>query len=550
MIIKQKTGYRFFSAIGLFFALAVLCGFSRAAFAQSQPCRGVSTDKGVVNGVLLDGPDVCAFLGVPYAAPPLGELRFALPAEHTPWTEPRDAGKISAQCPQTPSPMTDTDIPMDEDCLYLNIWQPAGADAKNLPVMVYIHGGGFIVGSGGNAAYNGATLSGMGGVVVVTMNYRLGALGFLAHPAFAGANGRTGNWGLYDQLAALKWVKANIANFGGDPGNVTLFGQSAGGMSVGLQLASPLAAGLFQKVILHSGPPILINTSLAKGRADAQTVAAKLGCGEPATAAQCLRAVDAKTILEKVPLGIFIMDDGVTEEKYFLVPVVDGAIIPDSPYRIFRDGKFLTDVTVMLGTTSDEAAYFTMKKTLREEKDFERNLGLDIGGAAATLGVNLGGAPGTLEALYPISNYASVEKAYQGLICDVGFTCPTELLAGMIAKYQPKVYRFYHTKDPVKIFNWGAFHGAELPYVFGNFTMMGRTFKSKDNLKLAKIVIALWSSFARTGVPAAEGVPEWPLYDDAARSYMTLGDKIEIGANLRTEKCGVMMKLFDENFKE
>ena len=137
MIIKNKTGNRFFSAIGLFFALAVLCGFSRAAFSQSEPCQGVPTAKGAVNGVLLDGPDVCAFLGVPYAAPPLGELRFALPAEHAPWSAPRDAGKLSPQCPQTPSPMTDTDIPMDEDCLYLNVWQPAGAGADKLPVMVF-----------------------------------------------------------------------------------------------------------------------------------------------------------------------------------------------------------------------------------------------------------------------------------------------------------------------------------------------------------------------------------------------------------------------------
>ena len=527
-------------------AVFIFYGFQGTAFSQDESCKGIPTTKGPINGVFLEDSKVCAFLGVPYAAPPLGKLRFALPAEHEPWAGPLEANKVSFQCPQTPSPMTDTNIPMNEDCLYLNVWQPVSGGGLKKPVMVFIHGGGFIVGSGGNEAYNGATLSGMGDVVVVTLNYRLGVLGFLAHQAFADKNGGTGNWGLYDQLAALRWVKENISNFGGDPDNVTLFGHSAGGMSVGLLLASPLSTGLFSKAILHSGPPILLNIPLEKAKADALVIARKLGCGDPAAAADCLRSLDSGKILKEVPLGIFVMDTAEAGKKFFVVPVIDGEIIPDSPYKIFREGKFNTSVTVMLGTTKDEAAYFTTKKKLKQEKDFKENFDLDISNVKETLGVGLAGKPGELEGMYPVSNYPSVEKAYQDFICDVGFTCPTELLGEMIARYQPNVYRFYHTKDPVRIFNWGAFHGSELPYVFGNFVMMGQKFRNKDNLKLSKTMISLWSAFARTGSPQAEGVPPWPKYDVENRSFMELGDKITVGNNLKRGKCEVMERVFRE----
>ncbi len=530
-------------------AIILSCFISNQTLSQEPPCKGIATSKGLVNGVYLKESNICAFLGIPYAAPPLGELRFALPTEHEPWNAPLETVKIASQCPQTPSPMTDTSIPMNEDCLYLNIWAPVSIGSEKKPVMVFIHGGGFIVGSGGNSSYNGTNLSSMGDVIVVTVNYRLGVLGFLAHPAFADATGRTGNWGLYDQLAALRWVNQNIPNFGGDPGNVTLFGQSAGGMSVGLHLASPLSAGLFSKVAIHSGPPILLNISLDKGVATALDIASKLGCSEASSAASCLRSASIENILAKIPLGIFVMDTLEAQNKSFVVPIIDGAFIPEAPYSIFNNGGFNKDVIVMLGTTKDEASYFTMKKTLKTEKDFNDNLKMDIDNVAEALGVGLSGKPGDLEALFPVAHYPTVEKAYQDFICDAGFTCPTELLAEMILAHQPEVYRFYHTKDPVKMLNLGAFHGSELPYVFGNFGFMGQQFRSKDNLKLAKTAISLWSSFARTGAPSADSVPNWPKYDLTDRSYMILGDKIEIGASLKKEKCEPLSGFFKANME-
>lgn len=508
-------------------------------------CDNIQTDKGPVNGVLLDD-GACAFLGVPFAAPPVGELRFKRPVDHAPWTTPLAADKVGFQCPQVSSPMSDTSIPMNEDCLYLNVWRPEPASAPK-PVMVFIHGGGFLVGSGGNATYNGATLAQRGDVVVVTINYRLGVLGFLAHPAFTGENGRTGNWGMYDQLAALKWVQKNIANFGGDPNNVTLFGHSAGSMSVGLHLASPLDAGLFKNAILHSGPPIVVNVGMDKASADGVEIARTLGCTDPATAKECLRSVSVDKILADVPLGIFVMDDG-QGQKFFMSPVIDGEFIPDSPYKLFRDGKFNKDVTVFLGTTKDEAAYFTMSKTLKENSDFHKSLLIDINAVRDALGLDFAPDADMYEKMYPIDKYPSVAKAYQDFICDLGFTCPTEILGHLILKYNPNVYRFYHTKDPIKIFNWGAFHGADLPYVFGNFSMMGQNFKSKDNLKLAKIAIGYWSAIAWTGAPKVDGQPEWPRYDAEHGYYLEIGDNVGVGTNLKKDKCEPMENVFKKYF--
>ncbi|HOO57262.1 MAG TPA: carboxylesterase family protein [bacterium] len=526
---------------------AVVALVLAATAAQAGPCDNISTASGPVSGTLLEKAGVCAYLGVPYAAPPVGDLRFRMPVEHDPWTEPLAADSISPQCPQVLTPMSDSEIPMDEDCLYMNIWQPVSEGGPK-PVMVFVHGGGFIIGTGGSSMYEGSTLARYGDVVVVNFNYRLGVFGFLAHPSLRTPDGISGNWGMYDQVAALEWVKKNISSFGGDPDNVTLFGQSAGGMSVGLHLSSPLSAGLFKNVMILSGPVLLINSGMEKAEKSGLKLAGYLGCDDPDTAAECLRNVDVDKIMNDLKLGIFVLDNAEADNMFFLAPVIDGKFMPDAPYKIFRDGKFNTDVNVVLGTTRDEAAYFTMNKTLREDADFLLNYEADMVSMETSFSIDLRVDPEKVNEMYPLSEYPSVEKAYQDLICDAGFTCATELLGELIVKYQPNVYRFYHTKDPIKIMNWGAYHGSELPYIFGNFKMMGRDFKSKTNMKLTQKVITLWSAYAKTGTMKADGLTDWPLYDLKNRSYMILGNDLEVGTNLKREKCAVMESEIKEFF--
>jgi len=532
-----------------FMLLAVITAAEGMAAAALEDCSGIDTNKGPVDGVKDEKSGVCSFLGVPYAAPPVGELRFELPAPHEPWAKPLAADTVGSQCPQEAGPMTDPDIPMDEDCLYLNVWSPEGSGGEKKPVMVFIHGGGFIVGSGGNAGYNGEVLAHRGDVVVVTMNYRLGVLGFMAHPAFSNEDGPIVNRGMYDQLAALEWVRDNISGFGGDPDNVTLFGQSAGGMSVGYHLVSPLSAGLFRNAAIHSGPPVLLNVTTEWAVEEGLKIAEKVGCGDPDTAAECLRAIAPEKFIESVPAGVFIMDDVSPDRKYFFQPVIDGKFLPDAPYKLLRDGKFNTDVHLMLGTTKDEASYFTLNKTLDTPEDFTKNYEADTAGVEYIFGLDLDDKAVDLRKFYPVSDYPGVSKAYQDFLCDVGFTCPIEVVAMLVSKYQPEVYRFYHRKAPFKIVSWGAFHGAELPYVFNYFTFMNQNFRSGDNMALSKKAIALWSAFAHTGSPQVKGLPEWPKYDAEKRQYLVLDDEIEVGEGLKKEKCDAVGEVLDANFE-
>ena len=359
-----------------------------------------------------------------------------------------------------------------EDCLYLNVWQPAGAD--NLPVMVWIHGGGFVLGSGGQDLYEATELAGRGDVIVVTINYRLGPFGFLAHPALADENGNTGNYGIMDQVAALEWVRDNVAAFGGDTGNVTIFGQSAGGMSVSLLTLSPATNGLFQKAVIQSGSAAVLKKTDEQENANGLIAAERLGCTDKDAAAACLRGVDAVTMMQTLRPTIGLMSDAELTEGFPFHPVIDGAMIPDMPVKLLLNGEYDKSLKIMMGTTKDEATIFLFQKKVDTEDDFYKTFESDMKMVKASFGIDV--QDDKILEYYPLDKYASPKDAYSDLFTDLAFTCPTREHASILADNDGEVYLYHFLRVPSKMGlfkDMGSFHSAELFFLFGNWKFMG-----------------------------------------------------------------------------
>ncbi len=345
--------------------------------ARAQTGAVVQTDAGVVIGLQTKG--VAEFLGIPYAAPPLGDLRFRPPQPHAPWSAPLQAKQFGSPCPQTDRLGSGS---TNEDCLFLNVFAPLrdgdGQKAGDRPVMVFIHGGSFSAGNGGvtpgGPDYTGTQIARQGGVVVVTMNYRLSLLGFLPAKALE-SGGTSGNYGIEDQQMALKWVRDNIARFGGNPHDVTIFGQSAGGISVLYHLVSPGSAGLFQRAIIESSDdgatvPLAVGEQLYSG------VVTSL-CGQASDVAACLRDVPVQTFLDLEQGGV----NG--------APIIDGVVVPDLPTKLFASGMF-NRVPVIAGTTGNEGTYFITLATNAAgrkltEADYTNTIAADFGANAKAI---------------------------------------------------------------------------------------------------------------------------------------------------------------------
>jgi para-nitrobenzyl esterase len=474
-------------------AAGTLALLSRDAQASDAALRPIAlTDRGPVLGIVASGAR--EFLGIPYAAPPVGDLRWRAPRPHAPWLLPRDASQFGGHCSQVATPFGQAST--TEDCLYLNVYAPADAFVGR-PVMVYIHGGAFQTGESDD--YGPSKLLEQG-VVVVTINYRLGSLGFFANPTLTAESpeGTSGNYGMMDQQEALRWVRRNIAAFGGDPNNVTIFGESAGGASVHVHLASPRSQGLFQRAIAESGAYTLTQPTLAAAEAEGTAFATAVGC--PSQDAACLRAVPVSTLLANQSLS-----------PTAYLPNVDGEVLTQSVGAAFATGQF-NRVPVIEGSNHDEFRLFVAYL-------FELPFGPITaeqypGYVAAVLGLPAS-VVSLVVAQYPLSNYASPALALGAVGTDAAFSCNTLAVQKSLSQYVPTwAYEFDDANAPQRFlppvsFPYGAYHSAELQYLFDLPVTVPAPPLTADQERLSGAMVGYWTGFADRSDPNTFGNPLW-----------------------------------------
>jgi para-nitrobenzyl esterase len=459
---------------------------------------------GKVSGAAQGG--VTVFKGIPFAAPPLGKLRWAEPAPVVPWQGPRQATQYAAPCMQDSSMLQFMGVKgnASEDCLYLNVWTPAKTRGDKLPVMVWIYGGGFAGGATSSPLYDGSRLAGKG-VIVVSLAYRLGALGFMASPELSQESGHgSGNYGLEDQIAGLKWVRDNIAQFGGDPANVTIFGESAGGIAVSMLAASPEAKGLFAKAISESGGNFGPARKGAEGGANMRNLADAEKQG-----ADFLKALGAKDIAaaralpaEKIQAG-----PGAGAQGGFW-PNFDGHVLPGDQYVLYNEGKF-NDTPVLIGTNSNEGGLFVQGPVTPAQ--FENNVRAQYGASADAL-----------LAVYPHATPPEALQSSRDLFRETAFAWPTWAWARLQTEKgaHPAYVYYFDVRTPEQ--PDGSNHASEMPYVFGNIEVPA-VGGSKPDKPTSDQMMSYWTNFAKTGDPNGDGVPEWPKFTLKDQQVRVLG---------------------------
>jgi para-nitrobenzyl esterase len=490
----------------------------------------VGVAGGKLEGSYRDG--LYIFKGVPYAAPPVGERRWLPPQPVEPWPGVRPAVEFGTIAPQHPM-MDDMEgqvaEPQAEDCLFLNIWTP-GTDGARRPVMVWIHGGAFAGGSGSQVAYDGSRLAARGDAVIVTINYRLGVLGFLNLNIVTGGEiPATGNEGLLDQAAALRWVKDNIAAFGGDPGNITVFGESAGAMGIACLMVMPAARGCFHKAILQSGAG-----SMMLSLDQAVEVSARLleTIGDSHDYARTLRSLTAEQLLDyEMQMKLAMAGPGGVPRESVTSPVIDGEVIPDLPLQLARQG-LAKDIPAIIGTNLDEWQMFAMMRTGGSEIDEAkviRRLGRVVSAEDAASIV-----AAYREARAGRGEDASPAAVLSALNTDMMFRLPALDLIGAQRDNGQAAYNYLFTwKSPMWDGSLGACHGLEIGFVFGNRDdKLCGTGPAAD--RLAECLQDAWLAFARRGDPSGGSAGRWPVYGQD-RLTMLLG-----------ERCGVKAAPYEE----
>ena len=485
-----------------------------ASFVAASPCLAQLTQARVAEGALAGKPEgpVGAFLGVPFAAPPVGAHRWTPPRAAAKWKGERKADQFAASCQQTVSPQgfgpwTAEYVvqgAVSEDCLYLNIWTPAHNAQDRLPVLVWIYGGGFRSGSGSVALYDGAALAAKG-IVVVSVNYRVGVYGFLAHPELTAESPAhaSGNYGLLDQVAGLRWVRDNIAAFGGDATQVTIAGQSAGAASVHYLIASPLAKGLFARAIAQSGSGIMGLAAPDRATAEALGKALGEGAGRSLTLAQ-LRDLSAAQLDERV--AKLASDD---PPRRF-GPIVDGFFLPDAQ----SVGRNLNDTPILTGMTANEMTGLDPDYGKTTAASFEAQVKTVYGKFAQQVRV-----------FYPATTDEEARASLDALTRDRGLAAMDFWARERLSTTRHPIYAYLwtHPEPGPEAARYGAFHSSELPYVFGTLDTSKRPFAPVDRM-LAKELSTYWVNFVKAGDPNGDGAVHWPRFTADGKQILELGE--------------------------
>ena len=459
----------------------------------------VKTESGIIEGV--EGETALYFKGIPYAEPPVGSLRWQAPVDKTSWQGTLKAHEFFKACPQISPSYVEEPVEWDEDCLCLNIYRPK-ENTKNLPVMMFIHGGSFMDGTASLSDYDGEWLSQNKKIVLVTINYRLRDLGFLYLPE----EGIVGNFGIRDQIKALEWLNSTIAAFGGDPDNITVFGESAGGISIGLLLA--IAPELFHKAIIESGfiysNPDTISAEDALE--EAQRFVQEIGCEGAEDIAACLRSKSAEEIL------------AITTA---IAPVLDGEFITDAPLSLINEGEG-KDIPLIMGVNDDEGAFFALGFGITSEDDYEnwvQSLYPDIADQILSM--------------YPVSDYENPTRAAADVFADALFVCPTRKALTTLSEVNNRMYQYYFTYPPEvgRALGVGAFHGAELYYIFHTFDD-----EAEEAEQVSQNITELWTTFAYNGTPSS-GETTWEPFTPLFQPYLIINSELSTGTYLRKEQC-------------
>jgi para-nitrobenzyl esterase len=512
-----------------------------------QPGPAVATDSGRVRGQFTSAAnDVLAYKGIPYAKPPVGDLRWREPQPAEKWDGVRDCFHFGNACPQRVDrliasiPQLALNASQNEDCLYLNVWSPARpAPGQKFPVMVWIHGGGYTTGAASQPLYDGEALA-RRGVVLVSMNYRLGPLGFLAHPALTKESPRraSGNYGLLDQIEALRWVKRNAAAFGGDPERVTIFGESAGGGSVVCLMISPMARGLFHDAIVESGVARL--SRLHEGtnnRPSAEQMGAELiqKCGVTgASDVAELRKIPVETLVKTFPS----MEVSATRQVSFrplggsaTAPIVDGYVILEEPRAVFAAGKE-SPVPLVVGHTRDEMSLFLSATPMpKTAADLHKRIDEEFGPAASEIA-----------ALYPVKDDKDIRAECWRLSTDVAWGAPTREFARLHAHNGYPTYRYVFSRGSKQgmLAALGAHHGCELAYVFG-FGPQAKP--DAADKKVVDIVQAYWANFATKDDPNGNGLPRWPRFAAGPDTLIEIEDGVTVREHYREKQYDALSSL-------
>ena len=502
-----------------------------------------------VTGGLIEGSaegDLKKYLGIPYAAPPVGDLRWSPPQPLNAWSGIKDASVNSNICyqPYQPSEFYDRgpdQSTMSEDCLTLNIWTRASTTKENLPVMVWIHGGALVWGSG--SEYKGEELT-KRDVILVTVNYRLGPLGFFAHQELNDENnGHSGNQGFRDQIAALEWVQSNISKFGGNPENVTIFGESAGSWSVNVLQASPLSQGLFHKVIGQSGARLLPLTHLTTATDYSESALevglnlTKIISNKKTTSLGDLRNLSAEEIIKKVEM------DPVYSTTFDTLTIIDGDVLPEAISAIFSKGN-QANTPVLIGSTADEATTFDPKMLAPEFAQFLKYSEL----TKTSINQMLPKVDKKIFDYYPINNEEIAKESWINFTTDVMFTAPMQDWGNLMSTVDSEAYLYIWDHHPIinGTTKFKAFHAAEVPYVFGGMDAFNIDFTEED-IVLSNTMMDIWTNFAKTGNPSLPGRLVWPPFEITGQKYVSLGLVIEEKQNLRSEKVALINTAFNNS---